>query len=290
MLKKILKWTGIVLGSIIALLIIFYAVVYFSTQSRINKTYDVKAQQLTIPTDSASYARGRHIAEIRGCMGCHGKNLGGHEAFLPEGSAPGTLYAPNITSGKGGIQYNDEDWIRVLRHGVNKEGTSVWFMPSQEICHISNQELGELLCYIKKQPPVDNAMPAKEIKPLGRLLVFLDKFPLLPAEKIDHNAAYKDAVVAEVSVAYGGYLTTSCKGCHGETFKGNPPIGEGLPPIPDLTLTGEIGKWSETDFLHLFHTGKKPDGTELSAAMPVKEFTYTNDELKAIYAYFHQLK
>ena len=110
MLKKILKWTGIVLGSIIALLVIFYAVVYFSTQSRIYKTYDVKAQQLTIPTDSASYARGRHIAEIRGCMGCHGKNLGGYEAFLPEGSAPGTLYAPNITSGKGGIQYNDEDF------------------------------------------------------------------------------------------------------------------------------------------------------------------------------------
>lgn len=290
MLKKIFKWLLIIIGCLIGIAIIFYAVVYFSTQSHINKVYDVKVQTLHTPTDSASYLRGKHIAEIRGCMGCHGANLGGHEAFLPEGSPVGVLYAPNITSGKGGIQFTDEDWLRVLRHGVDKQGKSVWFMPSQEICHISNQEMSELLCYIKQQPPVDNTLPAKDIKPLGRLLVFFDKFPLLPAEKIDHNAVYKDSVVADVSAAYGGYLTTSCKGCHGEAFKGNPPLGEGLPPIPDLTSTGEIGNWSEADFLNLFHTGKKPDGNELSAAMPVKAFTYTDDELRAIYVYLHQLK
>ena len=163
MLKKFFKWTLIVIGCLAGIAIIFYAVVYFSTQSHINKLYDVKVQKLNIPTDSVSYLNGKHIAEIRGCMGCHGNNLGGKEAFLPEGSPLGVLYARNITSGKGGINFTDEDWLRVLRHGVTPEGKSVWFMPAQEVCHLSNQEMGELICYIKQQPPVDNAVPEKTL-------------------------------------------------------------------------------------------------------------------------------
>lgn len=37
MLKKILKWTGIVLGSLVLLLLIFYGIVYAKTEAGINK-------------------------------------------------------------------------------------------------------------------------------------------------------------------------------------------------------------------------------------------------------------
>ena len=128
MLKKILKWTGIVLGSLLLIVIIFYAIAYFSTSSRANKIYSVTLQQLVIPTDSASYEAGKHTAGVRGCLECHGANLAG-KVFLDESTPIGILYAANLTNGKGGIHYSDQDWIRALRHGLNKENKSVWFIP-----------------------------------------------------------------------------------------------------------------------------------------------------------------
>lgn len=289
-MKKILKWAGIILSAVVILAAIFYGVVFFSTQSRINKVYDVTVQSLIIPSDSASYKRGQLLATNRGCRGCHGANLGGFEVFLPAGSPMGTLVARNITSGEGGIQYTDEDWIRLLRHGLNKEGKSVWFMPSNEVAHLSNRDMADLVCYVKHQPPVNHTVPAKELKPLGRIMVFLGKFPLLPAEIIDHNATYKDEITAEATPAYGAYLATTCSGCHSPTYKGAPPLAPGQPPIPNITASGEVGNWTETDFINVMHTGKKPDGRKVSDAMPYQKFNYSDIELKALYAFLHQLK
>lgn len=290
MLKNIIKWIGIVLVSLLVIAAALYTVVYFTTESRINKVYNITVQTLSIPVDSASYQKGKHIARNRGCMGCHGANLGGKEVFMEEGSPVGTLVARNITSGKGGIQYTDADWIRLLRHGINKEGKSAWFMPAQEVCHLSNEEMAALICFVKQQPPVDHTVPEKKIKPLGRLLFFLDKFPLLPAELIDHHASYKDVVEAGITPEYGAYLATVCQGCHSRNYKGTPPRAPQQPAIPDISATGEIGQWTEADFISVFRTGKRPDGKQLSEAMPYKEFTYTDDELKAIYVFLNQLK
>ena len=290
MLKKILKWTGIVLSCLIIIAIILYAVIYVSTSSRVNKVYTVNAQTLNIPGDSASFDRGKHIAENRGCLGCHGDNLAGGRVFLDEQSPLGVLSASNITGGRGGIHYSDADWLRVLRHGVNQQNKSVWFMPSQEVCQLSNSEMSDLISFVKNHPPVDNEIPQKSIKPLGRILVFLNKIPLLPAEMIDHNFTYKETVTPSVTAEYGSYLATSCKGCHGEQFKGAPSHGDNEPDIPNISATSEVSKWKDADFVTLMHTGKTPGGKQLSDAMPYKMFTYTDDELKAIHLYLQSMK
>ena len=290
MLRKILKWTLLTVGSLATLLLIFYTVVYFKTESRINKVYQVKLQTLSIPSDSLSYVRGKHIAENRGCLGCHGNNLAGGRFFLDQQSPLGLLQSSNLTNGKGGIGYSDADWIRALRHGLNKENKSVWFMPSHDVAHLSNQEMGELISYLRQQPPVDNQIAAHTIKPLGRLLTFFDKFPLLPAEMIDHNAVYADKVEYAVSPAYGAYLATSCRSCHGPNMKGAPAHGPSEPPIPDISSTGNAGKWKEADFINALRTGKTPEGKQLTDAMPYKYFTYTDDELKAIYLHLKEVQ
>ena len=289
MLKKIFKWILVTLSSIVALVLLFYVFVYIKTQARINKVYDVKIQSLVIPADSASYLSGKHIAENRGCMGCHGNNLAGGRAFLDTSSPVGVLYAANITSGKGGINFTDADWIKALRHGLGKDNKPLWFMPSHEIYLLSNQEMASLIGYVKHQPAVDNTVPAHSLKPLGRLLTFFGKFPLLPAEMIDHNVTYKEHVEPAVTAEYGGYLATSCKGCHGLNFKGGPPNSPVEPPIPDISSTGHPGKWKDTDLLTVFHSGKTPEGKQLSIYMPWKDFTYTDDEIKAIFLYLHQV-
>ena len=120
MLTKILKWTGIVLAFLILIVIAFYTLAYFSVNSRANKVYAVKLQQLTIPDDSVSYAMGQHTAATRGCLECHGSNLGG-KVFMSDSTPIAMLYSANLTNGNGGINYTDSDWVRALRHGLNKE-------------------------------------------------------------------------------------------------------------------------------------------------------------------------
>ena len=54
-----------------------YAFIYFKTESRFNKN-TVAVETITIPTDPASIALGEHIAAIKGCGDCHGKDYGGN--------------------------------------------------------------------------------------------------------------------------------------------------------------------------------------------------------------------
>ena len=290
-LKKLVKWVLILMGSLAAIALLFYAVVYFKTNARINKEYQVAIQPAPfIPADSVSYARGKFIATNWGCMGCHGKDLGGGVPILDEKNPVGILYPVNITSGKGGIQYTDKDWIRVLRHGLNKNLKSVWFMPAQDMYKISEQDLGDLLHYLKQQPAVDRTSPAKSLKPLGRMLVFFNKFPLLPAEMIDQTAIPPDSVAVGTTPAYGHYLATTCKGCHGDNFQGAPPHAPGEPAIPNISMSGEVKNWTAEDFIAVFRKGITPQGRQLSDVMPWKIFNYSDNELKAIFTFLQTTK
>ena len=290
MIKKIGKWILILSGSLVAIALVMYAIVYVKTQSRINKAYAVNIKTLQIPDDSVSYARGMKIATNRGCMGCHGTDLGGGRAFLDEHNPVGVLYAANITSGNGGLQFKDADWIRVLRHGLGKDNKSVWLMPSQDIYEISNQDMGDLLHYVKSAPPVDRIVPQKSIKPLGRFLLFTNKFPLLPAEMINQNAVVPDSIAVTVSATYGRYLATTCQGCHSANLRGAASHEPGGISPPNITASGEVGKWKAEDFMAVFQKGITPQGRKLNEGMPWDKFTYSEKELKAIYLYLKSLK
>jgi mono/diheme cytochrome c family protein len=290
MIRKVFKWLLIVVGILLVIVLIASTVVYFKTESRINKTYSVNLQPLMVPADSAAYELGKHTAQNRGCLGCHGADLAGGRNFLEAGSPVGSIYAVNITSGKGGIQYTDADWIRALRHGLSKENKSLWFMPSHELYHISNREMGSLIHFLKQQAPVDKENQKSEIKPLGRMLVFMNEFPLLTAEMVDHNAQPVEEYKPEVTAAYGRYLATTCEGCHLKTLKGAPAHTKVEPNIPDISATGNIGKWTAEDFITVMHSGKTPEGKQLTDYMPYKYFTYTDDELKAIFLYMQSVK
>src|SRR5512134_3534589 len=99
MIRRILKWIGIVLGSLIGLLVLAFVVLYAIGTVRWNKLhveYEVPVETIPIPTDQASIARGEHIATIRMCRSCHTEELSGQFD-----SVPGliTLSIPNLTAG-----------------------------------------------------------------------------------------------------------------------------------------------------------------------------------------------
>jgi len=289
-MRRVLKWAGMVLGGLIVLLLVGFAVVFVITDGRINRTYSVEPAAIAVPSDSASIARGRHITVTRGCMDCHGDNLEG-KPFIND-AALGNLYATNLTSGQGGVasQYTDTDWVKAIRHGVRPNGKPLLFMPSQEFTGISDEDLGYMVAYIKSLPAVDNELPRSEVGPLGRVLYASGELPLVPAELIQHDAPRPKAVEPSETAEYGAYLAQSCMGCHGEGFSGGkiPGTPPEMPIPTNITPDTEtgIGDWSEADFFRTLREGIRPDGTVLNEFMPVRlTKQMTDTEIRALYLY-----
>ncbi len=60
-MRNILKWVGIVIGGLVVLIILAVAGLYLSVGLRLNKTYIVQAEALTIPTDAATISTAASI-------------------------------------------------------------------------------------------------------------------------------------------------------------------------------------------------------------------------------------
>jgi mono/diheme cytochrome c family protein len=295
-MKKILKFIGIALGSLVGLVLLFALVMYAKTRMEFNKTYDVKVEAVTIPTDAASINFGKHLAIVL-CMECHGDDLGG----VPNWNViPGlaVISTPNLTSGNGGAgrEFNDADWVRVLRHGVIPEGRSVFIMPANEFYYLSDKDLGDLLAYVKSVPPVDKEVPDPHAKFTfaGNVLYGIGAFGnLLRASAIDQVNRPASFPAPGVTAEYGNYLIdiNGCRACHGAQLSGGKPSDPASPLAPNLTKGGELNAWKEADFIHTLRTGITLSGHELNPRfMP---WTYkskmTDEELQAIWAYLESL-
>lgn len=293
MLKKILKITGIVLGGLIGIALLYYIKAYVSTEKRINKVYSVIPEALTITYDSASLKKGEHLIAVKGCTGCHNQDLGG-KVLMDSPHTIGVFTAKNLTRGKGGLPqaYDQKDWILALKHGLRRDGKALFYMPSHEFAKLSEADMAAVIAYCTTVPKVDKVLPESEVGPLGRILTDLDKVPLLSAEKIDHNARLVKEVTPEVSVAYGKYLSVSCQNCHLEHMKGGEALLPGFPVPADISSTGMAGKWTDEQFISTFRSGTTPEGKILNAKkMPCKKpvEAYTDTELKALHLYLKSL-
>ncbi len=291
MLKRILKITSLVLGSLVVLVVLFYTKIYISTNNRLNKRYEVTTHALPIQYDSASYELGKRLIVAKGCTDCHGDDLGG-KIFIDD-PALGLIVASNITYGNGGLasDYDEYDWTLALKHGIRRNMKPLWIMPSHEYTRFSDNEVAAIIAYASRVPTVDRELPRSELGPLGRILTDLGKIALLPAEQIDHKALPVKLVKQEVSVEFGRYLSVACEGCHRADMRGGDPIAPGFPPVANITATGNLGKWTEDQFVTTLRTGLTPEGKQLNPKeMPwTMTKAYTDVELKALYAYLNSL-
>jgi mono/diheme cytochrome c family protein len=292
-MKKVFKWIGIVLGSLVGLILVLAAVFYFMGNARLNKVYDFPPDNIVVPSDAASIEYGKHRVETL-CIGCHGEDLSGVSPFLSIGPIM-TLDSANLTSGEGGIdgEFTDEDYVRAIRHGIDTEGKPNFMPAVTAFQHMSDEDLGAVIAYLKTVPPIDHQTNGLQIKPLGKILVGAGMFGNLPVEDAGHNTNVT-APAAGVTTEYGGYLVTlgDCRVCHGEELAGGVYPDPSVTLItPNLTPGGELGFWTEEQFLATIQTGVTPSGHELNPElMPIKEVgNLTDDELKAIWLYLQSL-
>jgi len=251
-------------------------VLYAGSARFLARTFPTEVFTPPIPTDTASIERGRHFGEaLLDCGGCHGVDLGGG-AWI-DNAAIGHLFAPNLTRGSGGIggKLTDADWVRAIRHGVSRDGRGLVFMSSSAYAAISNEDLADVIAWLKQVPPVDRQMPPLSIGPLGRALFWAGALPV-DANVIDHQAL-EQKVRAPQAVPRGEYLarTSGCFACHGPDLKG---VTLGDVKSTDITPTGLKG-WTRAQFAVVMREGKRPDGTTVNPLMPsVRAFSKLSDE------------
>ncbi len=293
-MKKVFKWIGIVVGSLVGLLLVAGAVLYLMGNSRMNKTYDFPPSNIAIPTDDASIEFGRHRVESL-CAGCHGPDLSGIENWFSAGPL-GTIDSANLTAGEGGVGQefkSDEDYVRAIRHGIDPEGKPLFMPAVSSTSYLSDEDLGAIIAYVKTVPPVDHKTNGQNFTPLAKILYVLGVLPQMPVETVSHET-HVTAPEVGVSVEYGDYLvnTNDCRICHGPEMNGGPfPDPTKTKISPNLTPGGELAFWTEEEFINTMRTGITPSGHELDPEfMPWKDYgKMYDDELKAIFLYLQSI-
>ncbi|MDL1948678.1 cytochrome c [Acidobacteria bacterium ACD] len=292
-MKTVLKWLGILLVVLVVIGLLAGAGLFFTTNSDINKTYDVAVAPITLPTDAASIEEGARIATIRGCNGCHTPDFGGG-TFLNDPML-GVIETANITPGEGSAVsgYTVEDWDRAVRHGINPEGKSLMIMPSYEFAGLSDEQFGQLIAYMQTVPAVDREHPDPKVGLLGRVLLATGQLPLLPAALVDQTAKAPVSVAPTASVEYGAYLSTACIGCHKPDFSGgpSPDAAPGDPPAANLTPAGPLSKWTMEEFKTVLRTGVSPEGRTLDPEVMPWMMTqhFTDTEIEALWLYLQSI-
>lgn len=290
-MKPVLKWVGISAGVLAGLALLGFGVVYMMSQSVINKNYEASTEAVAPSGDPGSIERGRYLATaVMGCSECHGEDLGGAE--MMDDPAIGTIDAPNLTSGKNGVgrDYRSADWERAIRHGVSSTGKGLFIMPSKDWETLRDDNLADLIAFLKSVPAADSDAPRRSVGPIGRVLLLNGGLPKFAAEDIAFKESPGSDRIQPSDKEYGEYLGTiaGCNGCHGKDLKGGPVPGSppGTPPASNISSSGVIAGWSEEAFVKTIRSGTDPGGHKIDKFMPTKAYAkMTGRDLGAIYRY-----
>jgi mono/diheme cytochrome c family protein len=283
-MSPLLTWTRRILIAVLALATLLAGGVYAGSELVRRRVWDdIPATRMgVLPTDASSVAEGGRLARVLGCYGdCHGARLEGRVFFSEHRVAD--LVAPNLT--RIVPSYSDDALARAIRHGVRRDGTGLLAMPSPSFYHLSDEDLGRVIAFLRRQPRENGHDGPTAIGPIGRLGIVSGRFPLVPAT-MDHGATRVPAGTGGDDVARGRYLArVACSECHGAAFEGGL---EGRAPPLAIAAT-----YTDQAFRHLLRTGETPGRRPLylmSATARARFAHLTDDEITALLTFARTLR
>jgi cytochrome c553 len=280
-----------ILAGIVGLIILAVAGAYGLGSRKLGKHFTVAEAAPSIPSDSASIERGHHFATaISKCVMCHGDNLSGR--LFGDDRVMGTLASANLTKGKGarGAILTDAQIVNAIRHGVSADGRSLFIMPTKIYNRLSDEDVADIVAYIRSVPPVDSARPTTRPGPLLHILVGSVAGAMQSAVGVDHNARRPAAPPPGPTAEYGSYLVVvaGCKFCHGQGLSGG-PLEEGPPgSLPASNITPEgLKAYDEAKFFRALREGIRPGGVPINPEFMPWKLTklMTDDEIRAVWEY-----
>jgi mono/diheme cytochrome c family protein len=246
-------------------------IVYFSVLLLMLAASDAAAQ-----TTREQIARGKYVFGAAAGCGCHTVakqplNAGGRKYDGPFGTVYSSNITPDLTTGIG--KWTDEQIITATRSGRRPNGERlIPVHPYTVFNGMAEQDLKDVVAYLRSVPPINRATPAKKIS------VPMFESVFLPAWLATFAAIESPPKSAATSgVARGEYLTRAvshCGECHTPRtmtmavdntrfLAGNPkgkgPEGSAVPNITPDRETG-LGSWTEEQITDYLETGNKPDG------------------------------
>jgi mono/diheme cytochrome c family protein len=277
------KWTLRIVGGLVLLIVAAVGTVYALSERTMRRTYAVREVPLTLPSDSASLARGAHIVDVS-CRSCHAKTLSGQILFEEPGIA--RLVAPNVFERI--ANYSDAEFAGFMRYGVHKDGTSSFVMPPRGFYHMSDADMASMIAYLRSAQPAPTVpLPANSYGPMGRLGVVMGQFKTAVAE-IDTTVARVGDDSLHRTTRRGEYIArVICSECHGAKL-----TGDATGPSPTPSLSGALG-YNVAQLTTLLRTGTPRDSTtKLGLMAEVANLTlknFTDDEIADIHAYLTAL-
>lgn len=268
-MKRILKIT---FAAVVALCLIAVAGIYTLSEMRLSRTYDVAAADFTVKTTLSPEEAERRARTLM-CGGCH------HDAgnVLLDEPGVGRIVAPNLT--RLVPMYSDAELVRLIRHGVKKDGTGVFIMPAGNFSNITDDDMAAMIAWLRSLKQLPDAVEGTtKWGPIGRIGLALDKIPfeadLVPA--VITPAATRPADIGEYA------FRTDCSHCHNlDTAKQSEAfLAPALRPLAQ--------SYSAGDFKTLLRTGKGVGGRDLGVMTQVSQwdFSYFTDiEIEQIHAY-----
>ncbi|MCC6148460.1 MAG: c-type cytochrome [Anaerolineaceae bacterium] len=289
---RVVRWLGVLLSGLLALVFIAVCVVAALGLVKLNTApYQYKATNISVTGTPEQVEQGARKAEL--CVGCHSTTGkfpldGSSENFLGgEGPPLGILYAPNLTPGGPLKDMSDVELARAMREGIGKNGRPLLVMPSKALHNLSDEDTTALIAFLRAQPAVERNPPERQTTLLAALLVGAGLFPTSAQPPIEGPIITPPSGTVEK----GRYLvySTGCIDCHGDNLAGIPPGGF-APSGPNLTAI--VPKWNQQDLINLFRNGKDPTGRMISEGMPWQEYNAALDdgELKDMYTFLHGLE
>lgn len=265
-------------GSVVGVLVLACMLSIFKISTAMTyRIFDVHATPVARRDDPASRERGAHLVNtVLGCTDCHGQKMGGR-LLIDDGSI-GIIAAPNLTRGQGGrpASFQDIDFVRAIRHGVDPIDRGLWLMPTRAYASLSDADLGCVLGDLASRDTVNASWPSPSITWRGRTKVAFRQLKLL--QVTDEPLPTTPTADPGPTTAYGAYLAriANCIGCHNE---GPSTLGNGE-PAGAMRMQG----WTQADFVRAMRQGVRPDGTPIRETMPWPRFKdLTDTELTALW-------
>jgi mono/diheme cytochrome c family protein len=293
-MRKAAKIAAIVIAGLLVVVATLALLAGWLAERKRTRVIELAVAPVAFVSDEAALKRGKYLFDSRGCMECHGAN-GAGRAVVDE---PGGMYvrSPNITTGPGGVvgKYTEADWVRTIRHGVSGQKHPLFLMPSRDYNRMTDADLAALVAYVRSLPPASGG-PAEIRLPLMVKALYAFGQIKDDAENIDHALPPPAPVAETVSVEHGAYIAHLCAGCHGDGFSGGriPGTPPDWPPAANLTPgTGSAMPTYNTaeKFAAMLRTGRRPDGSAVSAVMPFATLRNLSDtDVGALYVYLNTL-
>lgn len=222
-------------------------------------------------------ARGKYVFGAAAGCACHtvpkggALNAGGRKYDGPFGTVYSSNITPDPSTGIG--KWTDEQIITAIRAGRRANGERlIPVHPYPVFNGMAEQDLKDLVTYLRSVPPVNKATPVKKITVPMFESVFL---PAWLATFASRETPPSTAPTA--GVARGEYLVRAvshCGECHtprtmtmatdNSRFlagapKGKGPEGSAVPNITPDRETG-LGSWTEEQIAEYLGSGNRPDG------------------------------